>query len=77
MKKILSAINFVVDGLKALVEGVLTLVESLGAMLKWIPELLNFATGAFLNYIPVAFLSLVAVLIAIYVIKLTLGGDNK
>lgn len=67
----------IVNGFATLIEGVLTLVESLGAMFAWIPQLLSFASGSFLKFIPNAFLAVVSVLMVIFICKLVLGGSNK
>lgn len=77
VKGIANGFKGLIKGIEALVEGVLTLVESLGAMFEWIPELLEFGSGSFLKFIPSVFVPIVSVIMAIFIIKLVMGADNK
>lgn len=67
----------ITNGFNTLIEGVMTIVESLSALFEWVPELNNFVKGEFLNYIPLAFVSVVSVLMVIFIVKIIIGGDNN
>lgn len=81
MKKLFALIkNFFTDFAEfaeVLIEGVKTIVESFASMFKWIPQVLTFANGNFLNFIPLAFAGVVTVVVVIFLLKLVLGGSNK
>ncbi len=61
----------------ALIAGVETLVESLGAMLAWIPQIMTFGTTTVMRYVPNAYVVVIFIILVIYVVKIVLGADNK
>lgn len=81
LKKLFNLVkNFFVDVAEfaeVVVEGIKTIVESFAAMFEWIPRVLSFASGSFLNFVPIAFAGVVSVVVVVFLLKLVLGGSNK
>lgn len=71
-------INGIIDYLNSIITGIQYLVDSVLNFVRWIPSILSFTFGgSFLFLLPASLIGICIVVVAIYIIRIIVGGENK